>query len=339
MRKLFIGLAVASSALLGLSTSAFSGAHAKCGDVTMAEMNWASAELMANIDKVILEAGYGCNVEMVAGATMPSFTSMNEKGSPDVAAELWINAVRGPLTKAMEEGRLHSVVEGPITELGEGWWIPPATRKKHPELKTVLDILKRPDLFPHSEDKSKGAFVGCPAGWGCQLANANLFRAFEMEKKGWVLVDPGSAAGLDGSMSKAAERGENWFGYYWAPTALIGKYNMVPLDFGVPFAGKENWDGCIVKAEQDCVSPKPSAWTKSEVHTVITDSFKKKGGAAITYLSKRIVPGPIMNSMLVFMADEQAAGNDAAIEFLKKHEAIWSKWVSADVAKKIKKTL
>ena len=335
MRKLFIGLAVASSALLGLSTSAF----AKCGDVSMAEMNWASAELMANIDKVILEEGYGCNVELVAGATMPSFTSMNEKGQPDVAAELWINAVRNPLNKAMKEGRLHSVVEGPITELGEGWWIPPHTRKKHPELKTVLDILKRPDLFPHSEDKSKGAFVGCPAGWGCQLANNNLFRAFEMEKKGWVLVDPGSAAGLDGSMSKAAERGENWFGYYWAPTALIGKYNMVPLDFGVPFAGKENWDGCIVKAEQDCANPKPSAWTKSEVHTVITDRFKKQGVEAVTYLTKRVVPGPVMNAMLVFMADQQAGGADAAVEFLKKHEAIWSKWVSADAAKKIKKAL
>ena len=339
MRKLFIGLAVASSALLGLSTSAFSGAHAKCGDVTMAEMNWASAELMANIDKVILEEGYGCKVELVAGATMPSFTSMNEKGQPDVAAELWINAVANPLKKAMKEGRLHSVVEGPITELGEGWWIPPHTRKKHPELKTVLDILKRPDLFPHSEDKSKGAFVGCPAGWGCQLANNNLFRAFEMEKKGWVLVDPGSAAGLDGSLSKAAERGENWFGYYWAPTALIGKYDMVKLDFGVPFAGKENWDGCIAKAEQDCANPKPSAWTKSEVHTVITDRFKKEGGAAVTYLTKRIVPGPVMNAMLVFMADQQAGGADAAVEFLKKHEAIWSKWVSSDAAKKIKKAL
>ena len=339
MRKLFIGLAVASSALLGLSTSAFSGAHAKCGDVTMAEMNWASAELMANIDKVILEEGYGCKVELVAGATMPSFTSMNEKGQPDVAAELWINAVANPLNKAMKEGRLHSVVEGPITELGEGWWIPPHTRKKHPELKTVLDILKRPDLFPHSEDKSKGAFVGCPAGWGCQLANNNLFRAFEMEKKGWVLVDPGSAAGLDGSLSKAAERGENWFGYYWAPTALIGKYDMVKLDFGVPFAGKENWDGCIAKAEQDCANPKPSAWTKSEVHTVITDRFKKEGGAAVTYLTKRIVPGPVMNAMLVFMADQQAGGADAAVEFLKKHEAIWSKWVSSDAAKKIKKAL
>ena len=34
------------------------------------------------------------------------------------------------------------------------------------------------------------------------------------------------------------------------------------------------------------------------------------------YLSKRIFPGPIMNGMLVFMADEQAGGGDAAIEFL-----------------------
>ena len=36
----------------------------------------------------------------------------------------------------------------------------------------------------------------------------------------------------------------------------------------------------------------------------------------------------------------QQKGNDkAAVEFLKKHEAIWSKWVSADAAKKIKKAL
>ena len=97
MKRLFVYLAVVMSAFLGITASA----SAKCGDVTMAEMNWASAELMANIDKVILEKGYGCNVDLVAGATMPSFTSMNEKGQPDVAAELWINAVRNPLEKAV----------------------------------------------------------------------------------------------------------------------------------------------------------------------------------------------------------------------------------------------
>ena len=326
---------IAVTASMAISTTSF----AACGSLTMAEMNWASAELMAHVDKIILEKGYGCDVELVAGATMPTFTSMNEKGQPDVAAELWANAVRDPLKKAVDEGRLHIASPAPITGLGEGWWIPPHTAKKYPQLKTALDIMKRPELFPHKEDPTKGAFVGCPAGWGCQLANANLFRAFEMEKKGWVLVDPGSAAGLDGSMAKAVERGENWFGYYWSPTSMIGKYKMVPVDFGVPFAGSENWDGCIVKPEQECANPMPSSWTKSVVNTVITDRFKKAGGTAAHYLSQRVYPGAIMNGMLVYMADNQAGGDDAAIEFLQKHEDVWTNWVSSDVAAKVKASL
>lgn len=332
--KNLTGISIAS-VMTVLGSSAF----ANCGDITMADMNWPSATLMANVDKIILEAGYGCSVEMIVGATTTTFASMNEKGQPDVAAELWINAVREPLNVAMAEGRLHSAVKGPITDLGEGWWIPPFTAEKHPELKTVLDILDHPELFPDKEDPSKGAFIGCPAGWGCQLSNINLFRAFEMEKKGWVLIDPGSQAGLDGSMIKANERGDNWFGYYWAPTSMIGKYGMKLMPFGVPFAGSENWDGCIAKAEQDCDDPKPSAWTASEVHTVVTDRFKKKASVAMDYLAKRVVPGSVMGAMLVFMEEEQSDGPDAAAEFMSRHEDLWMQWVPADVAAAVKASL
>ena len=38
---------------------------ASCGDVKIADMNWDSASLMANIDKVILTEGYGCNATLV----------------------------------------------------------------------------------------------------------------------------------------------------------------------------------------------------------------------------------------------------------------------------------
>lgn len=335
LKRLFQSALAGTIAAMVMSGTSF----AACGSITIAEMNWASAELMAHVDKLILEKGYGCEVQLVAGATMPTFTSMNEKGQPDVAAELWANAVFEPLKKAVDEGRLNRVNMGPITGLGEGWWIPPHTAKKHPELKTALDILDHPELFPHPEDSSKGGFVGCPSGWGCQLANANLFRAFEMEKKGWLLIDPGSAAGLDGSMAKAVERGENWFGYYWSPTSMIGKYKMIPVDFGIPFAGRDNWDNCIVKPEQDCADPKPSAWTKSEVNTVITDSFAKRGGPAIDFLRARVYPGAIMNGMLVYMSDNQAGGEDAAVEFLLKHENVWTKWVSSGVAAKVKASL
>ena len=327
-KKTSLGLAL----LLGAGV-----AMAECGNVQIANMNWASAQLMAEVDKIILEQGYGCTVELVPGDTMPTFTSLNEKSEPDVAPELWINAVREPLKVALDEGRLHSANDGPISGLGEGWWVPPYVIENHPDLKTVLDVLERPDLFPDAEDPSKGAFVGCPAGWGCQLTNANLFRGFKMAEKGWKLVDPGSAAGLDGSMSKAVNRSENWFGYYWSPTALIGRHKMVKLDFGVPFIGSEHWDGCIVKPEQECADPQASAWTKSEVHTVVTDAFAKSAGAEVmAYLKNRVFPGDVMNGMLVYMDENQAEGADAAAEFLRAHPDVWKAWVPEDAAMKVK---
>ena len=105
MRRVF-GAAFTMAATVAVGLSWATIGNAACGKVTIAEMNWASAELMANVYKIILEKGYGCEVELVSGATMPTFTSMNEKGSPDVAPELWANAVAVPLQKAVGENRL-----------------------------------------------------------------------------------------------------------------------------------------------------------------------------------------------------------------------------------------
>jgi len=339
MKKILMSMAIAGAAFTAPTLATTNAAYAACGDVSVAEFNWASGELMANVDKFILENGYGCNVELIQGGTTQIFASMNEKGRPEVAPELWVNAVRDLLNVAIKEDRMAITVKGPITDLGEGWWVTPAFAEKHPELDSVEKILEHPELFPDSEDPSKGAFIGCPAGWGCQLSNASLFRAFDMEEKGWKLVDPGSAAGLDGSMAKANERGEPWFGYYWSPTAMIGKYNMKLLKWDTAWGGSENWDGCIVKAEQDCADPKPTSYTESEVNTVITKSFQEKSSEAISYLEKRIFPGAVMNQMLVYMGDEQASGADATIEFLKKHEDVWTTWVAPEVAEKIKAAL
>lgn len=337
-----ISHSLALAALGFVAASAFSApaaSAADCGHVSIAEMNWASAELLANIDKIILENGYGCDVEKVPGATETTFASMNEKGEPDIAPELWVNAFRVPLDKALKEGRLHALNPSPITGLGEGWWVSESFAKAHPEIDTVEKMLKHPDLVPDAEDPSKGAFMGCPAGWGCQLNNANLFRAFKMEDKGWKLVDPGSAAGLDAAIAKAYNRKEPWFGYYWTPTAVVGKYHLHFLPFETKWAGKDNWDNCITKAEQDCADPKPTSWTKSAVDTVVTDKFFKAGGPAIGYLKQRVFPGDAMNAMLVYMADKQATGEDAAYYFLSNHEDIWTKWVPDEVAKKVKAAL
>ena len=111
------------------------------------------------------------------------------------------------------------------------------------------------------------------------------------------------------------------------------------MPFGVPFAGAENWDGCVAKGPEACSDPKPSSWTKSEVHTVVTDRFKNVAGPAMDYFANRIWPGGVMGSMLVFMETEQADGPDAAAHFMEAHEDLWMQWVPADVAAKVKAAL
>ena len=121
-------------------------------------------------------------------------------------------------------------------------------------------------------------------------------------------------------MTKAVERGENWFGYYWSPTSLIGRHGMVKLDFGVPYIGDEHWNSCIVKPEQDCADPQPSAWTESEVHTVATDKFKQSTTAEVwAYLGSRVFPGELMNALLAYMDANQVDGADAAAKFVEEN--------------------
>lgn len=306
-----------------------------CGEVTIANMNWQSAEVIAEIDKFILSEGYGCDAELIAGDTMPTFTSMNEKGEPDLAPELWVNAVREPLDAAVGEGRM--IVAAEVLSDGgqEGWWIPKYLAEAHPDIKTVEDALAHPELFPAPEDESIGAVHNCPSGWNCQISTGNLFKAYGAEEKGFELVDTGSAAGLDGSIAKAYEREEGWLGYYWAPTAILGRYEMIQLDMGEH--DKEHWDTCT--AVLDCADPKINGWAKSEVFSVVTDSFAEKAGVAMDYIGKRQWGNDTVNILLSWMTENQATGEEGALYFLENNEEVWSAWVSPEAAEKIKAAL
>lgn len=307
-----------------------------CGKVTVANMTWQSAEVLAQIDNFILTHGYGCNVEVVPGDTMPTLTSMMERGQPDVAPEAWINAVRKPLEAAVAEGKLHYAARSLSDGGVEGWWIPKYIADAHPNIKTIDDALARPDLFPAPETRGKAAVHNCPSGWNCQLTTANAFKAWGAADKGFELVDTGSAAGLDGSIARAYERKQGWLGYYWAPTSILGKYEMVKLDAGVPHE-PEAFQTC--NAVADCANPQKNDWARAEVFTVITDRFQKQGGPAVQYLNARSWGNDTVNTLLAWMSDNQADGVRGARYFLQNNPEVWSKWVPTDVAEKVKAAL
>ena len=333
MKKLLASTCLVFGALAGVSAAN----AAECGNVTIASMNWQSAEVISNLDKIVLNAGYGCNAEITIGDTVPTITSMAEKGQPDIAPEAWIDLLPEVVKKGTEEGRIIKV-GSPLPDGGvQGWWIPKYFADTHPDIKTIPDVLKHPELFPDPEDKSKGAIFNGPQGWGGTVVTSQLFKAFDAEKAGWKLVDTGSAAGLDGSIAKAYERKQNFVTYYWAPTALLGKYQMVRLQEGVDNDPAE-WKRC--NTVEACTDPKPNGWPVDTIVTLVAKPFSEKVGPEVMdYLGKRSWSNATIAELMAWMTDNQASGEDGAKHFLKENADIWTKWVSPDAAEKVKAAL
>lgn len=333
MKKLLASTCLVFGLIGGASVSN----AAECGNVTIASMNWQSAEVLSNIDKIILNEGYGCDAEITVGDTVPTITSMTEKGEPDIAPEAWVDLLPDVVQRGLDEGKLVAAATSLPDGGVQGWWIPKYVADAHPDIKTIGDALKHPELFPDPEDSSKGAVHNGPQGWGGTVVTAQFYKAFEAEKAGFTLVDTGSAAGLDGSIAKAYERKQGWLGYYWSPTALLGKYEMVRLDPGVPHDAAE-WKRCNTVA--DCPDPKPNSWEPDRVVTLVAKPFAERVDAPVMdYLNKRAWSNETVNKLMAWMTDNQASGEEGAKQFLKENEDIWTKWVSPEAAEKIKASL
>ena len=99
-------------------------AAGSCGEVSITEMNWASASVVTNVATFIMEQGYGCDVSIVPSDTVPAITSVAENGEPDIVTELWVNATGNVYEQLKEEGRVEEL--GAVLDPGgiDAWWIP-----------------------------------------------------------------------------------------------------------------------------------------------------------------------------------------------------------------------
>ncbi len=71
--------------------------------MTIANMNWQSAEVLASVDKFILTEGYGCSAELVVGDTVPTITSMIEKGEAGHRAGGWVDLLADVVNRASKK--------------------------------------------------------------------------------------------------------------------------------------------------------------------------------------------------------------------------------------------
>ena len=315
-----------STALVALASPAFAQDD-QCGEITITEMNWASASVVTNVANFIMEQGYGCDVSIVPSDTVPAITSVAENGEPDIVTELWTNATGQVYERLKEEGRIQEL--GPVLEPGgiDAWWIPAYLAEEHPELTTIEGVLANPDLVG-------GRFHNCPEGWGCRVFNDNLLPAFGVRDAGIEVFDHGSGETLATSIASAYENEEPWFGYYWAPTAVIGRYDMVQVDMG-----EYNQEAHEAAQDPDATDVGRTSFPPAPVATAVTTDFAEDHPELTEFLSNMTFETETMNSILNWMNENSASGEEGAVHFLTNYQDTWSSWINDEARENLSQLL
>lgn len=300
-------------AALGLSLCA-SVAQADCGEVSITEMDWASSAVVTNVAKFLMEQGYGCEVTVVPSTTVPAIASMAETGQPDIVTELWTSYT--PVYFELKEAGKVEELSKVLSDGGvEGWWVPQYLVDEHPELATLEGIKANPELVG-------GRFHDCPVGWGCDITNNNNFIAAGLAESGIERFQHGSGETLATAIASAYENKEPWFGYYWAPTSVLGSYPMVLVETA-PY--DEATHNC--NTAEDCASPGVSAYPTADVVTTASSAFIEREPSVADMLRNMSFDNAQMGSVLAWQESNGSTYEEAAVYFLTTYQDTWAAWL------------
>ncbi len=293
-----------------------------CGDVSLMQADWGSAQIVTAVAKFLLEQGYGCDVTTVPLSTNPALVSVAETGEPDILTEIWTNGA--PAYEGLvESGKIIPVTEVLSDGGVEGFFVPDYLLDAHPELATLEGIVANPDLVGNR-------FHNCPEGWTCLNVNNNLLKAGGVLDAGIENFVHGSGETLAASIASAYDNKEPWFGFYWAPTSILGKYPMTLVDIG-PHDPVVH--ACNIT--EDCATPKVGAFPRSVVVTVLSKEFMADNPAIAELMKNVSFTNAQMGETLAWVEDNNASYDEGAVHFLTTHKSVWGSWLNEDAADKL----
>ena len=313
-------------ALLLLLPFAGCAAPAPKGPIVFADGGWESIQVHNRIAAFIIENGYGYPPsEYVPGETIPLWAGLS-RGDIDVDMECWM--------ENQQEAYDKSVAAGQVVDLGDnfwdnwqGWLVPTYMIEEGllPEGISIDDLPKYWELFKDPEDPTKGVFYSCIAGWECEKINEEKFKEYRLDEYYNVFL-PGSGAALAAAMVGAYEKHEPHFTYYWAPTWILGKLDMTPIE-------EPPFDEAVWEKNHACAYP------AVHVNICVNTEWSEKNPKVVEFLTKYATTTAQNNKCLAYMEEQGASTEEAAIYFLKEYESVWTQWVPSDIADKVKAAL
>lgn len=314
MKKLTI---ITITLLLIVAGGLFAGGEAeeKVETIIFGDVSWDSVQVHNRIMAFIIENGLtGYKADFMAGDTLPILNGVMQ-GDVDVDMESWHNNFPEVYEKGLKTGKFVDLGQN-MPDAPQGWYVPrylvEGPDAQAPDLKTVADLAKYAHLFPDPEEPSKGQILGGVAGWAQMSLSQEIFDKNNLEDT-FNLTVMGSVTPIAATMVSSYKKGNPWVGYYWEPTAILGKLDMVRLE--------------------------GSEWPPALVHVLVHKSMPERAPDVVEILKAYSTTVAENNEFLQMMDDNNWSTQETAIWFLKNKEAVWTSWVSDDVETKVKNAL
>jgi glycine betaine/proline transport system substrate-binding protein len=302
-------------------------------------LDWDSNAFHTAVAQFIIRHGYGCKVDLIPGTTIPLHAGLL-RGDVDVLMEVW----PGSNPPTWEEG----IANGVLVSLGvnvpdaeQAWFVPrylvEGEEAKAKGLKSVRDLPKFKDLFRDPEEPSKGRFYNCSAGWQCEVTNTKKLHAYGLDEH-YTNFRPGTGAALVAAIESAIRRKRPVLFYHWGPTWLLGKIREDVVRLEEPPYDAAKW--AALQAEKDPTAVKDAtAYPVVRIDVGARRDFVDRAPKVAAFLKAYETSDAIVSAALARMRETGGSAEDAASDFLKSNEALWTAWVPPDVAKLVKAQL
>lgn len=298
--------------------------------IILTDAGWDSIKFHNAVVSLIADKAYGLKTTVVSGSTPITHTALL-RGDIDVNLEVWSDNL--PTYK-------DDLKSGAIVELGtnfdddrQGLYVPRyviegdakrGIKAVAPDLKTVADLKRYSHVFVDEENPSKGRIYGAIPGWTIDEIMFKKFNYYGLNEN-FNYFRPGSEATLNASFVTAYEKGLPIVGYNWEPTWISGKLDLILLE----------------DAEYNEEGFKEGKTAARAVPVVIAANKKllQKAPDFVEFLKKYHTSSSLTAEALSYIADNKASYDEAAVYFLKKHDDLLDKWLSADKAKAVRSAI
>lgn len=298
--------------------------------VVFGDPGWDSVKFHDAVAMFIGETAYNIDAEEVSGSTAITYSGL-KSGDIDVYMETWSNNI------ATYDA---DIAAGTIKELSvnyddnaQGFYVPRyviegdasrGIKASAPDLKTVADLAKYSDVFQDPDDPSKGRIYGAISGWEVDEVMRAKYEYYGLDSC-YNYVDPGSDSALSAAIASAYEKGEPIVAYYWTPTWITGKYDLVLLEDN-PYNADDYEKGA-------CACP------SVRVTVCVNGDFDQEAPDFCDFLSNYHTSSDLTAEALAYINDNDASYADAAKWFLKEHDDLLDEWLPADKAKLVREAL